>query len=487
MILLRDLKDKYTNDPIIQSQLKREFGDYSKLEYEFDKFWEVHIGEVINESSMGNGDKAGAGAVDYNESKILWFFVRTHKPKNILEIGHASGCSTVILAAALEANNEGGIVHTCDIKGNAQTKPHNNFITSFGKYMDNGIVKATSYVDAIEYTQELTEKIDFIFVDASHEKVFCYPMAQLLKEKYPNVLVTYHEWAMSPIATKEELSYVAMPENLKHQQMAEREAFMDSYPTTEYEHYGFYGSCGLGVVKPRKEKLTLKVYYRLSNLEAGISKNKIKNATKKHCLKNCIKEFGGENITILGDRLNNKTKDFVVSLNLKLVEVDNGTGSGTFRDALDLAIAENNEGDFVYLLEDDFLHKPKSKNLLIEGITNYDAYITLYDHPDKYINKEDGGNYFIEDKGEVTRLIKTNSVHWKITNSTVMSFATKVSRLKEDYDLIIKYSTNNITDSFGFFTELSQTKEIPILSSIPGYSTHCESLWLSPLTDWVKI
>ena len=111
----------------------------------------------------------------------------------------------------------------------------------------------------------------------------------------------------------------------------------------------------------------------------------------------------------------------------------------------------------------------------------------MYDHPDKYINKEDGGNYFIEDKGEVTRLIKTNSVHWKITNSTVMSFATKVSRLKEDYDLIIKYSTNNITDSFGFFTELSQTKETPVLSSVPGYSTHCESLWLSPLTDWVKI
>ena len=36
-----------------------------------------------------------------------------------------------------------------------------------------------------------------------------------------------------------------------------------------YEHYGFYGSCGLGIVKKRKEKLNLKVYYRLSNLEAG--------------------------------------------------------------------------------------------------------------------------------------------------------------------------------------------------------------------------
>tara|TARA_R110002153_G_scaffold220191_1_gene372677 strand:- start:1592 stop:2290 length:699 start_codon:yes stop_codon:yes gene_type:complete len=231
----------------------------------------------------------------------------------------------------------------------------------------------------------------------------------------------------------------------------------------------------------------IKVYYRLSNLEAGISKKKIPNATKKHCLENCILEFGLENITILGDKLNNETKDYVNSLKLKLIEVNNGTGSETFRDALNLAIEECNEEDMVYLLEDDFLHKPNAKKLLIEGLSTYDAYVTLYDHPDKYINKENGGNPFIQQGGEVTRLFKTKSVHWKITNSTVMSFAAKVSRLKSDYDLILKNSSSNITDSFSFFTELSKTKGIPVISSIPGFSTHCEALWLSPLTDWSKI
>ena len=231
----------------------------------------------------------------------------------------------------------------------------------------------------------------------------------------------------------------------------------------------------------------IKVYYRLSNLEAGISKKKIPNATKKYCLENCIKEFGLENITILGDRLNQETLDYVNSLNIRLIQVDNGTGSGTFRDALNLAIKENNDDDLIYLLEDDFLHKPNSKNLLIEGLSTYNAYVTLYDHPDKYINKENGGNPFIQQGGEVTRLFKTNSVHWKITNSTVMSFAAKVSRLKSDYDLITKHSSSDITDSFNFFTELSQTKGIPIISSIPGFSTHCEALWLSPFTNWSKI
>ena len=51
--------------------------------------------------------------------------------------------------------------------------------------MDKGIVEATSYVDAIEYTNKLDIPIDFIFVDASHEKDFCYPMAKLFTKQIP--------------------------------------------------------------------------------------------------------------------------------------------------------------------------------------------------------------------------------------------------------------------------------------------------------------
>ena len=141
----------------------------------------------------------------------------------------------------------------------------------------------------------------------------------------------------------------------------------------------------------------------------------------------------------------------------------------------------------VYLLEDDFLHKPGSKQLLKEGINRFKMYTTLYDHPDKYIDAANGGNPQIQQSSEITRIARTNSVHWKLTNSTVMSFATFVYRLKEDYELLKKYSSNNITDSYGFFTELLQTKQISTVSSIPGYSTHCEAAWLSPYTDWEKI
>lgn len=486
MILLKDLKEKYKNDPEVISQLKDEFGDYTNLEIEYDEWWEnTLLPQIINQSSNGNGKIAGAGPVDYNEGKVLYMFLRRIKPSKVLELGFASGCSGTIIARALEINKK-GILHTVDFK--SDPFKHKWIIEDFKKYINKGIIEPFYPKDAIEFVKEYpNENYELIFSDASHEKDFCNALTKQLFKFYPNSLQLYHEWAMSPIALKKEFSYVAIPGNLNHQQMAEREAFENTFSKIDYEHYGFYGSCGLGVVKKRKEKLNMKVYYRLSNLEAGVSKKKIKNATKQHCLENCIKEFGKENITILGDRLNQETKYFVNSLDLKLIEVDNGNGSGTFRDALDLAIKENKDNDLIYLLEDDFLHKPKSKDYLIEGLINYNAYITLYDHPDKYINKEEGGNPFIEDKGEVTRLIKTESLHWKITNSTVMSFAAKVSRLKEDYDLLMKYSSNNITDSFRFFTELSQTKGTPVLSSVPGFSTHCEAAWLSPLTDWEKV
>lgn len=231
----------------------------------------------------------------------------------------------------------------------------------------------------------------------------------------------------------------------------------------------------------------MKVYYRLSNQNAGINKTKLPHANKKYCLENAIKVFGLENITVVGDNLNSETETIVNNLKLNLIKVSNGTGSGTFRDALDLAIKENNDNEIIYLLEDDFLHKPKAKQIIEEGVNAYNGYITGYDHPDKYINKEFGGNPFIESGGEVTRLVKTNSSHWKITNSTVMSFATTCKRLKEDKELLYKYSSERITDSFRFFLELSKEKNVPCLSSIPGVSTHVESQWVSPFTNWNEI
>ena len=495
---LESLRQKHSFDLAIVDQLDKEFGeDYYDLVEEYNEFWDNgYFEQVKTQSSGGNGHIAGGGPVDYNEGKVIYLFVRTRKPKNVLEIGFASGCSSVVIARALEMNNDNSKLYTVDLKENPGQASHVDAdktkvwrIDYFNEYVNKGIIIPTYPKDAIDYLNEFDKNIpiDLLFTDGSHEPEFCFPVAKKLFELYPNALHLYHEWSFSPFTLNKAKSYISIKENMNNQTFSERHAFETNFPYNDYEHYGFYGSCGLGVVKPRTKKGTINVYYRLSNFEAGMSKKKIQNATKQHCLENCIKEFGVDNITIIGDTLNDETKQFVLDKKLRLIEVENGTGSGTFRDALDKAIEENNSGEMIYLLEDDFLHLPNSAKYIKEGIVRTPLYVTLYDHPDKYINKEQGGNPLIEQGGEVTRLIKTDSVHWKLSNSTVMSFACRVERLIEDYDSLMKYSNNNITDSYGLFTELSQTKQIGVLSSIPGYSTHCESAWLSPLTDWNKI
>ena len=246
----------------------------------------------------------------------------------------------------------------------------------------------------------------------------------------------------------------------------------------------------------------MKVYYRLSNpgKNAGSEKQKISGFDKLKCLQNAILEFGVENITIIADSLSKKFRKQLTELkppghsndvenippyDLRIIDVKNGNGSATFRKALDMAIDENSDYDNVYLLEDDFLHKPGARQALIEACDTFEQYCTCYDHEDKYVNKDNGGNPFIENGGEITRVMRTASTHWKITNSTVMTFATKVGRLKLDYNLWQEYSKDKITDSFRAFISLNQ-KNIGCVSCIPGLSTHCETAWLSPFTDWTN-
>lgn len=484
---LRDLKQQQSFNVYYVKQLEKEFGvDYKKYEAEFNTYFdEVWLNQVETQSSKGMGEWAGAGPVDYNEAKVLYTFIRIRKPKKVLEVGFASGCSSAVIAKALDVNGKGKL-DTVDFNSDPS---HEWIIDDFKKYIKEGIINPIYPKDGVEYIEESKDiDYDFIFIDGSHEKDFCEPIAQKLRKHQPNALLLYHEWSFSPKTDELAKSFISFKDNLNHQRFYEREAFEDAFSPLEYDHYGFYGSCGLGVVKKKENPIKMKVYYRLSNLEAGIPKKKIKNATKQNCLENCIKEFGGENITIVGDRLNDETKSYVESLNLRLVEVDNGSGAGTFRDAYDLAIEENDDTDMVYLLEDDFLHLPKSAELLTEGLVAYpNSYITGYDHPDKFLNRENGGNPFIQEGGEVTRVTKTKSCHWKITNSTVMTFAAYVSRLKADRELLLKHSKDKITDSFRFFTELAQTKKVGVLSPLPGFATHCESAWLTPFVNWEEI
>jgi len=229
----------------------------------------------------------------------------------------------------------------------------------------------------------------------------------------------------------------------------------------------------------------VKIIYRIS--DAGYNKVKPLYINNGNCLNNAVRVFGKENFHVIADNISEETKRIILDCDIQDEQIDYvsvGHGAGTFNLGLDWALKQD-ENTIVYFLENDYIHKPNSNNIIIEGIELGADYVSLYDHPDKYIPANRGGNPYIEDDGgEVTKVYLSNSCHWKLTNSTTMTFASKVSTQKEDETILRKWTNmGHYPRDFDMFMELRENGK-SLMTSIPGYSTHGETAWLSPLTDW---
>jgi hypothetical protein len=179
----------------------------------------------------------------------------------------------------------------------------------------------------------------------------------------------------------------------------------------------------------------------------------------------------------------NMIRRYVAEDLIKWVSV--GHGAGTFNMALDEALMYPDD-EIVYFIENDYLHKPQSKEILEEGFNLGASFVSLYDHPDKYLDPSEGGNPYCVGGAEDTRVYLTDSCHWKITNSTTMTFAAKVSTLKRVEPILRKHTNTSHPNDFQMFLELRTNDEL-LLTPLPGYATHGETAWLSPLTNWNKI
>ena len=66
-----------------------------------------------------------------------------------------------------------------------------------------------------------------------------------------------------------------------------------------------------------------------------------------------------------------------------------------------------------------------------------------------------------------------------------MTFAARVSTLRRDESILRKWTNGTHPNDFEMFKELSLNAKL--VSSIPAYSTHGETQWLSPLINWENI
>ena len=224
----------------------------------------------------------------------------------------------------------------------------------------------------------------------------------------------------------------------------------------------------------------MKSIYRIS--DAGYNKVKPYYIGNFECLANFMSIF--KDVEIIADNCSDQTLELINQYFKpdQIHEVSIGSGAGTFNYALDIALKYNDD-EIVYFVENDYLHLPNSDRVLAEGFSLGASFVTLYDHPDKYLDPEKGGNPYCKGGAEDTRVYLTKSSHWKMTNSTTMTFASKVKTLKEIEPILRSNTSESYPKDFNIFMEARQ-KGHYVISPMPGWSTHGETAWLSPLVDW---
>ena len=253
----------------------------------------------------------------------------------------------------------------------------------------------------------------------------------------------------------------------------------------------------------------MKIFYRLS--DGSYPKVRFENATKDGCLTNFLKHFNNveDEMFLYLDNVKDSTfekyEGFVkfhnqtqrspdhmrrqpVTTPITVIRTDEGSSAASFRRVLRQALLKFDDDEIVYFVEDDYAHLEGSREVLLEGIERAD-YVTLYNHPDKYLPASQGGNPLIgDDAAEATKVFVTDSSYWMMTNSTTMTFATTVKTIREDEDVWLKFTDGSYPHDMQIFLELRE-KGRTLVQPIPTKSTHCEPDWAAHLhgadvDDW---
>ncbi len=231
--------------------------------------------------------------------------------------------------------------------------------------------------------------------------------------------------------------------------------------------------------------MKIKIFIRHCNISSNsVGKNRPEWFSREKCWNNLLATIDGDtDITVMFDGTPN-TEHFLSNdtRNYKLVCKDGGTDGHSFLNLLEYVREQNVEDNTIlYFVEDDFYHKPGWTNILKEGFEYIGAdYITLYDHADKYFLP------MYEDLQ--SKIIVTPSIHWRTTPSTTNTYAMLSQTFKKHYSIHKEYCDlqRGFTRDHDKFIRL-WNEGSNLISCIPGYSTHCETEYLSPTINWNQI
>ncbi|MGA1854751.1 hypothetical protein VH569_02065 [Azospirillum sp. 11R-A] len=239
----------------------------------------------------------------------------------------------------------------------------------------------------------------------------------------------------------------------------------------------------------------LRIYYRLS--DRGNPKEKI--AGPFACLANFLDVFrpAADELRVIADNCRDDTVERVEAMLAQagclgsdgtVVQRTTLGHHGSFLHAKALALADlsdrqHDRDAIVYFLEDDYLHLPGARALLAEGLQIAD-YVTLYDHADKYADPAATGlDGVIAAGGEETCVLRRPLSHWKFTASTTMTWACRLSTLRDDSAVWDRFCIERRSIDYCLHYTLGAAGRF-LACPLPGHATHGEPNWASPGRDW---
>jgi len=198
---------------------------------------------------------------------------------------------------------------------------------------------------------------------------------------------------------------------------------------------------------------------------------------------------------------------------LALVELKNVGNKATFGKQLDILLAQD-DAEFVYFAEDDYLYLPDSLSLLVEFLRHGEQvdFVTPYDHP--YCYQVD-----LHREPKWVRVFGEH--HWRTASSTCLTFLTRKSTLakyertlrtycrkNDDCAMWLSLTKRRVFDPVAmlrYFALREFYRNIPVKAwvycwpqilfgraaklwlPIPAFATHLCSGLLSPGNDWVGL
>lgn len=183
-------------------------------------------------------------------------------------------------------------------------------------------------------------------------------------------------------------------------------------------------------------------------------------------------------LTVLFD--GDPARHFVSRYPVDVVRFDGGSDAASFGKVMRYCKQQEhawNGSDIVYLLEDDYMHRPGWPEIMREGFhCGFGDMVSLYDHRDRYAT------------AEPCRMSFTKQCHWRTAHSTTNTFALRFQTLLEDLDVHVFFAATGIATGHHSDHEkhvyLQNQRNRVLITSVPGFSTHSEAAYLSPTIDW---